>query len=126
MKKLVGPLSTALGVTRILLGLGYMFNPKLLNIATFGPDGDTPELRITNKMLGVREIIMGSVTLSAARSGSPVLSKSLLASAAADAWDGFGALTTSGASRQAKLSVGFVALTASALEATAGSLAAKR
>ncbi|QIS06224.1 hypothetical protein F5X71_31480 [Nocardia brasiliensis] len=102
-----------------------MFTPKLLNATTFGSKSDTPELRVTDKMLGVREVLIGAVTLSAAGSDPSVLSRSLLASAAVDAWDAFGALTTRGTSPQAKLSIGVVACTASALEVTAGALAAK-
>ncbi|BEK86463.1 hypothetical protein GCM10010198_00970 [Nocardia seriolae] len=125
MKSTIGTVAMAVGVTRIALGLGYMFAPGTLGRASFGPGVDSPQLRVTNKMLGSRELLVGAATLTAAQSNSPALGTVLLGAAAADAWDGYSALSTKGASVYAKSAIGAVALTASAIEAFVGACATR-
>lgn len=120
MNSRVGTLATALGVTRVALGLGYMFIPKTLSRASFGPDIDSPQLRVTNKMLGSREVLLGAATVASARTKSSSLAAILLGGAAADAWDGWSALSTKGTSAYAKTMICGVALTASAIGTLVG------
>lgn len=116
-------LATALGATRVALGIGYLLAPKSLSRASFGSGVDSPELRFTNTVLGSREILLGTVTLGAARETHGVLGRLLLGGALADAWDAYSILATRGTSAYAKAMVSAVALTASALGAYAGTAA---
>ncbi|MVU81937.1 hypothetical protein GPX89_32450 [Nocardia sp. ET3-3] len=114
-------LATALGATRVALGLGYMFAPKAVSRATFGNDIDGPELRVTNRMLGSREVLIGAATITAAQTNSRHLGRILLGAAAGDAWDALAVLSTKGTTSHAKWAVGAVALTAAAVGAFTGS-----
>lgn len=104
--------ATALGTARIVLGLGYMLTPKFLHLTSFGPGRDTPELQVTSKMLGSREVYMGATVIAAARSRSTALSTLLLAGAMGDAWDAITALKTKNTTIRTKIMVPGVAASA--------------
>ncbi|MFE9575040.1 hypothetical protein ACFYO1_01510 [Nocardia sp. NPDC006044] len=126
MKPSITTVATALGATRAVLGIGYMFAPKLLNTLSFGSSADNAPLRIANKMLGSREVYMGATVIAAARANSPILPAILAAGATADAWDSLAAWSTPGTSGSTKLTVSAVALTAAAVGALTASRARRR
>lgn len=107
--------ATMLGIGRVALGFGYMATPRLVDRASFGSDPDSPELQVTARMLGAKEVYLGAAIIVAARAKSPFLSMILVAGAIADTWDACAALATHGTSRHTKFAVAGVALTSSLL-----------